>query len=128
MDINFHQLNLTRGSSYLPPPDWLVKKRTVINPKNEYNEECFKWAVIAALHYADIMSHSERISNLRRFKTAMIGIRVSLSIKGISEFERRNDVIINVLGAEGKKIYPLMGKKYDCQKKVIDLFRVADGE
>ena len=26
-DVNFHQLNLTRGSSYLPLPDWLVKKK-----------------------------------------------------------------------------------------------------
>ena len=31
MDINFHQLNLTRDSSYLPPPDLLVKKRAIIN-------------------------------------------------------------------------------------------------
>ena len=48
MDINIHQLNLTRGSSYLPLPDWLVKKNAIINPKNE-DKECFKWAVIAAL-------------------------------------------------------------------------------
>ena len=34
MDVNFHQLNLMRGSSYLPLPDWLAKKEAVINPKN----------------------------------------------------------------------------------------------
>ena len=27
MDVDFHQLNLTRGSSYLPLPDWLAKKK-----------------------------------------------------------------------------------------------------
>ena len=26
LDVNFHQLNLTRGSSYLPLPDWLVRE------------------------------------------------------------------------------------------------------
>ena len=26
LDVNFHQLNLTRGSSYLPLPDWLASK------------------------------------------------------------------------------------------------------
>ena len=26
LDVNFHQLNLTRGSSYLPLADWLVKE------------------------------------------------------------------------------------------------------
>ena len=47
VDVDFHQLNLTRGSSYLPLPDWLAHKKAIINPKNE-DQECFKWAVIAA--------------------------------------------------------------------------------
>ena len=47
VDVNFHQLNLTRGSSYLPLPDWLARKKAIINPHNN-DEECFKWAVIAA--------------------------------------------------------------------------------
>ena len=48
MDIDFHRLNLTRGSSYVPLPDWLMKKKVMINPKNS-DMECFKWAVIAAM-------------------------------------------------------------------------------
>ena len=48
LDVNFHQLNLTRGSSYLPLPDWLARKKAIVNPQND-NEECFKWAVITAL-------------------------------------------------------------------------------
>ena len=31
-DINFHQLNLTRGGSYIPLPDRLADKRAIINP------------------------------------------------------------------------------------------------
>ena len=34
MDVDFHRLNLTRGSSYLPLPDWLAHKKAIINPKN----------------------------------------------------------------------------------------------
>ena len=42
MDIDFHRLNLTRGSSYVPLPDWLAKKKgAIINPKNS-DMECFK--------------------------------------------------------------------------------------
>ena len=41
LDINFHRLNLTRGSSYLPLPDWIAQKKAVINPQND-DEECFK--------------------------------------------------------------------------------------
>ena len=46
-NIDFHQLNLMRGSSYLPLPNWLARKKAIINPKNE-DQECFKWAVIEA--------------------------------------------------------------------------------
>ena len=53
MDIEFHRLNLTRGSSYFPLPDWLTKKKAIINPKNS-DLECFKWAVIAAMKWEEI--------------------------------------------------------------------------
>ena len=46
LDVNFHQLNLMRGSSYLPLPDWLARKKAIVNPHND-DEECFKWSVIA---------------------------------------------------------------------------------
>ena len=41
LDVNFHQLNLMRGSSYLPLPDWLARKKAIVNPHNN-DEECFK--------------------------------------------------------------------------------------
>ena len=123
LGVNFHPLNLTRGSSYLPPPDWVSRKGGVINPENESQEECFKWAVIAALHYVDIRPHPKRISNLRRLEANYdwSGLEFPLSIKGICEFEKKNDVIINVSGVEEKKFYILRGKKYDYWKKVVIL-------
>ena len=33
MDIDFHRLNLTRRSSYIPLPDWLAKKKADNKPK-----------------------------------------------------------------------------------------------
>ena len=41
LDINFHWLNLTRGSSYLPLSHWLAKKKAIVNPNNNDNK-CFK--------------------------------------------------------------------------------------
>ena len=58
MDVDFHRLNLMRGSSYLPLPEWLAHKKVIINPHNE-DPECFKWAVIAATRWEDIDSHPE---------------------------------------------------------------------
>ena len=62
LDVNFHQPNLTRGSSYLPLPDWLARKKVIVNPHNE-DEECFKWSAIAAERVG--MKDPQRISNLR---------------------------------------------------------------
>ena len=40
LDVNFHQLNLTRGSSHLSLPDWLARKKVIVNPHNN-DDECF---------------------------------------------------------------------------------------
>ena len=32
--VNFHELALTRGSSYIELPEWIARKKAVINPKN----------------------------------------------------------------------------------------------
>ena len=66
-NVDFHQLNLMRGSSYLPSPNWLARKKTIINKKNE-DQECFKWAVIAASRWEEINDNLERISKLKRFE------------------------------------------------------------
>ena len=55
-------------------------------------------------------------------------IRVHLSIKGIREVEKRNDVSVNVLGATGKEVYILRRSKYESRNKVINLLLIADGE
>ena len=58
MDVDFHRLSLMRGSSYLPLPDWLAKKKLIINPTNS-DLECFKWAVIAAMRWEEIGKNPE---------------------------------------------------------------------
>ena len=47
LDVNFHQLSLTRGSSYLPVPDFIAERKAMINPQNG-DKECFKWSIIEA--------------------------------------------------------------------------------
>ena len=47
--LNFHQFNLIRSGSDLSLPDLISRKGAVINPKNENDEECFKWALLQ--HY-----------------------------------------------------------------------------
>ena len=105
-DIDFHQLNLTRGSSYVPLPQWLAQKEAIINPQNE-DQECFKWAVIAASRWEEIDSHLERVSKLRKFEVDYdwSGIKFPVSVKDIKKFEATNGISINLLATEGKEIY-----------------------
>ena len=95
MDINIHQLHLTRGYSYLLLPDWLASKKAIINPKNA-GQECFKWAVIAALEFQNIESHPERISNLNKFSNNYdwSGLVFLVYFRDISKFEFRNQISI----------------------------------
>ena len=106
MDIDFHRLNLTRGSSYIPLPDWLAKKKAIINPKNS-DLECFKWAVIAAMRWEVIDRDHQRISKLRRYEDDFDwdGIKFPASIRDIKRFESRNEITINILALEDKKVY-----------------------
>ena len=89
-DINFHLLNLTRGSSYLPLPDFIAKRKAAINPQNG-DEECFKWAIIAGNKWMDIDSHPERVSNLRGFADNYdwSGLEFPVSLKQIGKLKPR---------------------------------------
>ena len=106
LDANFHQLNLMRGSSYLRLSCWLAKNKAIINRQNN-DEECFKWAVIAALEFPNIKSHPERISNLIKFSNNYdwSGLEFPVSIKDIGVFEANNNILVNVLAVEGREIY-----------------------
>ena len=72
----------------------------MLNPKNEDDEECFKWAVIAALHHEEISSHSERISKLEPYSDLYNwkGLDFPMTVNQIDKFEKNNlDIAVNVL-------------------------------
>ena len=128
MDIDFHRLNLTRGSSYVTLPDWLMKKKAIINPKNS-DMECFKWTVIAATKWEEIDNNPERVSRLRRRYEGEFdwsGLEFPVSFRDINKFERNNEIGANILAVENKKIYICRkGRDYD---RIVNLMLIADVE
>ena len=99
LDIDFHRLVLTGGGSYIKLPDWIANKKAIINPKNN-DKECFKWAVIAALHHNEIAKDPQRVNNLQRFieKYNWEGLKFPLLIQEIGQFEKNNtNIAVNVL-------------------------------
>ena len=122
-NVDFHQLNLMRGSSYLPLPGWLARKKAIINPKNE-DQECFKWAVIAAMRWEEINNNPERISKLKRFEKDFDWSGIPVSVKHISKFEFRNQISINLLAIEGKQIY--ICRKGGNHERIINLMIITE--
>ena len=107
LHINFDRLTLTRGSSYMKLPEWIARKKAVINPKNE-DEQCFKWAVIAALHHEEIKKDHQRISRVQHYEDQYNwnGVEFPLAIQKIGKFGKNNPgIVVNVLFNKKKSIY-----------------------
>ena len=51
---HFQRIDIRRGESYIVSPNWVASKKVTINPKNEKDNECFKWSMIAGLNYDKI--------------------------------------------------------------------------
>ena len=77
--------SLKRSGSYIKSPKWLKNKKATINPQNYDDDNCFKYAVTAALNYQIIESHPERISNIMPFinPNDWKGIEFSITLKGL---------------------------------------------
>ena len=54
LSIHFHKIDLNRGSSYIPPPDWLKNKGATINPQNTKDSNCFMYALTISLNHEKI--------------------------------------------------------------------------
>ena len=56
------KIDIIRAESYVLSPDWVASKKATMNPKNEKDNECFKWSIIAVLNY-NIMKEKELKKN-----------------------------------------------------------------
>ena len=61
LEIHTVVFNPMRGSSYIPLPDWIMRKKAIVNILNT-DEKCFLWCVLRYLHPRD--KNDGRISDL----------------------------------------------------------------
>ena len=113
MGIQYLEILITKvkhfgGSSYIDLPSEIKNKKACVNVQNN-NQECFKFSILAALHYQDIKFNSERPSKYTKWLNDLNidGIDFPVDLKDIDKFENQNSYRINVLGYENKEIYPL---------------------
>jgi hypothetical protein len=107
-DLDVCKYKPARGSSYIPTPKSIAGKKAIINPQNK-DEECFKWAVLAALHPVNV--HPERVSNYEEYSEELdfTGTSFPVKVSDIPKFERQNKLPINIYTIEedGKLVNPL---------------------
>ena len=118
-----------KGSSYIPLPDFLMRKKAIINMENK-DDKCFLWSVLRYLHPRE--KHSTRINDLREYENDLNfkGIEFPVKVKDIQKFENQNPNLpgINVFSInDNNKIYPLRLNQKDA-KKSIDLFLFSKDE
>ena len=50
LGYKLHKIDIIRAESYIVFPDWIASKKAAINPKNEKDNKCFQWSIIAGLN------------------------------------------------------------------------------
>ena len=123
LEIHINEYQPMRGSSYIPLPDWIMRKKAIVSIRNEDNK-CFIWSVLRYLHPKE--KHDNRLSDLKKYEFSLNtkGITFPIKVKDITKFENLNPDIpgINVFSIDDNHtIYPLREVKKDG-KKTIDLF------
>ena len=123
LEIHTVEFNPTKGSSYIPLPDWITNKKAIVNIQNK-DEKCFLWCILRYLHPRD--RDEERLTGLKKYENSLNtkGITFPMKLRDISKFEKLNPSLpgINVFSDNYKKeFYPLRMAEKDCLN-TIDLF------
>ena len=131
LTLHTNKWNPLGAGSYIDLPEYLKKKKAIINMKNEDNK-CFMWSILRALNPKD--GHPERIDKDLKSKEdtlKMKGIKYPVDFRDIDRFEKQNpDISITVLGySKEENVFPLkISKIKENRKHQIVLLLIKDGE
>ena len=122
LEIHINEFRVMRGSSYIPLPDWISRKKAIVNIQNKDNK-CFLWCILRYLHPRE--KNDTRLTDLKEYENSLNtkGLTFPMKVKDIAKFERLNPDLpgINVFSNDEYTIYPLRQINKDS-KNTIDLF------
>ena len=129
LEIHIVDYKPIKGSSYIPLPDFIMNKKSIINIQNK-DKKCFRWSILRYLH--PIQMNEIRLTEIRKYENDLNFKRIDfpVKLKDIPKFENQNPTLlgINVFSANDyNKIYPLRLSQKDPQKS-IDLFLLSKDE
>ena len=110
-----------QGASYTQLPQFIKNTGSIINIKNK-DDKCFLWSCIASRHLPE--RDAERVKQYEKYIQEFNCDKINFPMKltQIANFEKNNNININVYTAEDKDTkYPIHLSKQD-NKEVINLF------
>ena len=122
---HFQRIDIRRGESYIMSPDWIANKKATINRKNEKDNECFKWSIIAGLNYNKIKEKElKKLLKFRRVDTDFSSYQ-----RDWEEFEQENtSIALNILfvSHNSEEINPTYKSSYNKRKNQVILLMIND--
>ena len=119
------------GKGFIELPDFIKYKKCCVNPKND-DDECFKWCLIMAKHYIDIKNHHRsEIKYYKKYKHEIIepeNFQYPVQISDIPEFERLNNMKINVLNLDEDNKITSEYTSMERNENVVTLMLIHEGE
>ena len=125
LEYELHKIDIIRAESYIVSPDWIASKKATINPKNEKDNKCFQWSIIAGLN-RNIIKEKE-LTKLLKFKR--VDIDFSSHQRYWENFEKEdNSIDINVLFVphNSEEIKLAQKSSYNKRKNQVILLRIND--
>lgn len=116
LHIYFHDLLLTRGTSYIKLLGWISKEKAVVNTKNN-DEQYFKWAAFATSHHKTIAQDPQPISEQQHYKDKYNWFS-TLAIQKKGKFEKKNhSIVVNLIYNHKEKYGHLADQLYEKHSK-----------
>ena len=115
------------GNSYIKLPDYIAKKKAVLNIQNE-DDKCILWSILA--HLYPIERNPQRVTKYRPHENQlnMTGVTYPTPLTDIVKIEKNNNISINVIGYDSTDgFYPLRITR-DIKDQHINLLLIREGE
>ena len=122
-------LDVIGGSSYIPLPPHLAKKKAILNIQNR-DQNCFAYSVLAHMHPLHFTQNALTASKYVQYlpELNMHGIPAPVAVNHIAKFEKQNPRIgVNVLcyEEEDRKVVPLRVTKNTQREFQVNLLLLS---
>ena len=126
LEYELHEIDTIRVESYLVSPHWIASKKATINPKNEKDNKCFQWSIIAGLN-RNIIKEKE-LTKLLKFKRVDIDFSSHQRYWENFEKKKKNSIAINVLFVphNSEEIKLAYKSSYNKRKNQVILLMIND--